>query len=268
MTLSDFSIENLKELVTGDSKLTPKLTGPELVKHFGNFGIRDVYSWDKGGLPESMSRNEYAAKRMRDLNGTKELKKLIESLVDSRHFISSPSLELERAAEAVNNVIKHDGCRLESVDGIYRVVGVSGPDTLEVQVHFEDIQQQIIEEVKKARFIVWIAVAWFTDPKLFELLKEKKSSGVNIQVIIIDDEINARTALDFENHFETYRVAKKGFFENIMHHKFCIVDLKTVIHGSYNWTVKAQYNSESISVDTSRELAEKYADQFLKLKKE
>lgn len=42
MTLSDFSIENLKELVTGDSKLTPKLTGPQLVKHFSNFGIRDV----------------------------------------------------------------------------------------------------------------------------------------------------------------------------------------------------------------------------------
>lgn len=215
-----------------------------------------------------MSRNEYAARRMCDLNGTKELKKLIESIVDSRHFTSSPSLELEKAVDAVNNVIKHDGCRLESVDGIYKVVGASEPDNLEVQVHFEDIQQQIIEEVKKAQFIIWVAVAWFTDPKLFELLKVKKCSGVNIQVIIIDDEINAKATLNFENHFETYRVAKKGFFENIMHHKFCILDLKTVIHGSYNWTVKAQYNKESISIDTSRELAEKYAAQFIKLKEE
>lgn len=266
MTLSDFSIESLKELITGDSKLTPKLTGPQLVKHFSNFGIRDVYSWDNGGLPDSMSRNEYAARRMRDLNGTKELKKLIESVVDSRHFISSPSLEFGKAVDAVNNVIKHDGCRLESVDGIYKVVGAPEPDTLEVQVHFEDIQQQIIEEVKKAQFIVWIAVAWFTDPKLFKLLKEKKGSGINVQVIIINDEINAKAKLDFENHFETYRVDKKGFFQNIMHHKFCIVDLKTVIHGSYNWTVKAQYNRESISIDTSRELAEKYAAQFIELK--
>lgn len=137
MTLSDFSIETLKELVTGDSKLTPKLTGPQLINHFSNFGIRDVYSWEKGGLPESMSRNEYAAKRMRDLNGTKELKKLIESIVDSRHFTSSPSLELEKAVDAVNNVIKHDGCKLESVEGIYKVVGTSELDTLEVQVHFK-----------------------------------------------------------------------------------------------------------------------------------
>ena len=28
-----------------------------------------------------------------------------------------------------------------------------------------------------------------------------------------------------------------------MHHKFCVVDLKKVIHGSYNWTKKAQYNN-------------------------
>ena len=53
-----------------------------------------------------------------------------------------------------------------------------------------------------------------------------------------------------------------------MHHKFCIIDLKTVIHGSYNWTIKAQYNKESISIDTSRDLAEKYASEFIELKKQ
>jgi len=52
-----------------------------------------------------------------------------------------------------------------------------------------------------------------------------------------------------------------------MHHKFCIIDLKTVIHGSYNWTNKARWHNETISIDVSRELAEKFASEFLKMKR-
>jgi phosphatidylserine/phosphatidylglycerophosphate/cardiolipin synthase-like enzyme len=51
-----------------------------------------------------------------------------------------------------------------------------------------------------------------------------------------------------------------------MHNKFCVIDLKTVISGSYNWTKKAQYNNESIEVKHSRQLAEQYATEFIKLK--
>jgi hypothetical protein len=40
-----------------------------------------------------------------------------------------------------------------------------------------------------------------------------------------------------------------------------------VIHGSYNWTNKARWNKETISIDVSRELAEKFASTFVDLKK-
>ena len=56
-------------------------------------------------------------------------------------------------------------------------------------------------------------------------------------------------------------------YKNIMHHKFCIIDLKTTIHGTYNWTKAAQYNKESISIDRNRETAEKFADEFMRLKR-
>lgn len=52
-----------------------------------------------------------------------------------------------------------------------------------------------------------------------------------------------------------------------MHDKFCIIDLQTVIHGTFNWTRAAQYNKETISIDKNRETAEKFADEFMKLKK-
>jgi phosphatidylserine/phosphatidylglycerophosphate/cardiolipin synthase-like enzyme len=60
---------------------------------------------------------------------------------------------------------------------------------------------------------------------------------------------------------------KSKLHENLMHNKFCIIDLKTVIHGSYNWTNRARFNDETIEVVNSREVAEKFSDEFIKLKR-
>jgi phosphatidylserine/phosphatidylglycerophosphate/cardiolipin synthase-like enzyme len=268
MKLSEFSINALRELITGDSGLTPKQKGPQLVEMFGKFGIRDLYTFESGGgLPDGMSRNQYAFNRAKKLNGTRQLNGLLELLVDSRHFAASPQLEVVKAVEAINKIIINDGFRLQELDGVYKVIGEVEPDKIEVEVHFEDIQRQIIEELKTAKFIIWVAVAWFTDNVLFEVLRAKKLEGVNVQVIIIDDEINANSGLEFERNFETRRIRKLGKYENIMHNKFCVVDLRTVIHGSYNWTKKAHFNKEAVSIDVSRDLAEKFASQFIELKK-
>lgn len=135
-----------------------------------------------------------------------------------------------------------------------------------VSHHFEEIQDQIIEQIESARFTIWIAVAWFTDKLIYKKLLEKREQGVNIQLIINDDEINDQAKLNYEKEFETYRIPKHGKHENIMHNKFCIIDLTTVIHGSYNWTNKARYNHETVEVIHSREAAEQFAEQFIKLK--
>lgn len=133
-------------------------------------------------------------------------------------------------------------------------------------VHFEDIQEQIMQEIQKAKYTIWIAVAWFTDKVLFDELMKKKEEGVNVQVIINDDDINRNSSLKFELLSESYKIPSTGYFNNIMHNKFCVIDLQTVIHGSYNWTKKAQYNQETISIDKNRNIAESFADQFIKLK--
>jgi hypothetical protein len=45
-----------------------------------------------------------------------------------------------------------------------------------------------------------------------------------------------------------------------------ILNLKTVVHGSYNWTLKAQSNKETLDVELNRENVEKFADEFMNLK--
>ena len=55
--------------------------------------------------------------------------------------------------------------------------------------------------------------------------------------------------------------------KKVRHHKFCIIDLRTVVHGSYNWTIKAQYNEETVTVNHSADFAAEFGETFMKLKK-
>lgn len=140
-------------------------------------------------------------------------------------------------------------------------------EVVEQDVMFEDLQRQIIEQIRCAKFTIWVAVAWFTDEVLFKELVKKQQQGLSIEVIIIDDKINRNAGLPFEEYFNTYRIEPEGYFENIMHHKFCVIDLQTTIHGSYNWSKKAQYNRETLEVSGGRDIAEKFAEEFIRLKK-
>ena len=42
-------------------------------------------------------------------------------------------------------------------------------------------------------------------------------------------------------------------YKNIMHRKFCVIDLEVAMHGTFNWTNAANYNKEHWDVDHNRE---------------
>ncbi|RWU10737.1 phospholipase D-like domain-containing protein [Pedobacter chitinilyticus] len=265
MKLSDLTIESIIEFVSGDNGYTPYLSGTNILKLFNHIGYKDVYKWGDGGMPNSLSRNAYVREKLYEINGTKQMVLLAELVFDPRHFAMDGKKDLKQAVENFNPLILQDGYRLEDTDGRYKVIGADFPDAIEVEVHFEDIQTQIIEQIRSAKFTIWIAVAWFTDRELMKELVSKAREGVNVRLVILDDDINSKYGFPYEKFFETKRVQKTGQYENIMHHKFCIVDFRTVVHGSYNWTVKAKWNKETVSVENSRDLAEKYANEFMQL---
>jgi phosphatidylserine/phosphatidylglycerophosphate/cardiolipin synthase-like enzyme len=141
-------------------------------------------------------------------------------------------------------------------------------DILGLISEFANIKGFISEELNRATYIIWIAVAWFTDRDLANLLYKKAKQGVNIQIILNDDKINSALKEKLKEHFEIFLAPSNDKFNKLMHNKFCVIDLEKVIHGSYNWTNKAQYNSETISIIDSRLEAKKFASQFLKIKSE
>jgi phosphatidylserine/phosphatidylglycerophosphate/cardiolipin synthase-like enzyme len=266
MKLTEYALVFLKEYISGDNSLTPRLSGSKLIELFNSVGFKDVYSM---GMPDGMSRNVYVLDRLKKINNSKELKTLLEMIFSPRHFSLDETLDIKIPVERVNKLISTEGYHFIENKGQYFISSKDAyPENTSSEVFFEELRQLLITEVSKAKYTIWVAVAWFTDKELYDLLITKRNNGVNVQVLILDDEINNKPGLNFGKDFYTLRVKKQGPYENIMHHKFCIVDLKTVIHGSYNWTIKAQYNRETLDVETNRENAEKFADQFIKLKTE
>ena len=134
-------------------------------------------------------------------------------------------------------------------------------------VHFENISEHIGKHIQAADNDIVIAVAWFTDQFLFTILRQKASEGVAIHILYLDDAINSRapfTMQQLKTHgAKIYPVAADAQAGNIMHNKFCVIDGKHVITGSYNWTKRAKHNDENIMVFTNDpETASHFLKQF------
>jgi hypothetical protein len=128
---------------------------------------------------------------------------------------------------------------------------------------FENISARLKQELWKADKSIYIAVAWFTNVDIFNVVKNKARSGCTIKIIVNDDDINKST-IDFnklnEDNLEVFKVKSIG---NLMHHKFCVIDNKTVISGSYNWSNKADSNFENIIINQNDNvLASQFINEF------
>lgn len=263
MLLDPLSIDALKNIIIGDSDLTPYYSGPKLIELFNPYGFEDEYHQ---GLPENDSRSSYTLKRVKKINeDDNKMKKFLESIVDPRRYVQSENpLNVSKAVEAINSIIAIDGFKLAKFNGIYRLCNIDNSEEIGVNAVFEKIQAQILEEIESAEFLIWVAVAWFTDETLFNALVKKRQLGISVKIILIDDRINRSSSLDFRS-LPTKWLTPESNYQNIMHHKFCVIDLKKVLHGSYNWTNKAKYNQENISVTKDRAFTEKFAKSFVQL---
>ncbi|NME68090.1 phospholipase D-like domain-containing protein [Flammeovirga aprica] len=135
--------------------------------------------------------------------------------------------------------------------------------------YFSDIRENIVATLSEAKDEILIAVAWFTDPIIYEALEKKVNSGVKLQLIIADNEDNKRLDFDKLSNIGA-NITKIGRDYGIMHHKFCVIDSKILINGSYNWTVNAsKNNNENIMViREDDQLIEDYKKQFYNLLEE
>lgn len=145
---------------------------------------------------------------------------------------------------------------------------------MQINSYFKNIRKEILNELNLSTENIQVAVAWFTNHELFDKLCEKVSNGVKVELIIIDDEINNRIGgLNFQQFIKLGGTLIYGNIENPMHNKFCIIDGKVLINGSYNWTYFAEnINFENITIfkgvsDILTEFKQEFDDIKTNLKK-
>ncbi len=144
------------------------------------------------------------------------------------------------------------------------------PDEVSQEILFEGIQSRIIDEIREAKFLIWIAMAWFTNKNIFDELVKKRNKGLDVKIIIDNNRVNQeKPSFSLEKYFEVYRVdVTSPRYKNIMHRKFCVIDLEVAMHGTFNWTSAANYNKENWDIDHNKETAKTFAEEFVKMRKE
>lgn len=143
----------------------------------------------------------------------------------------------------------------------------------EVKSHLDDIRGQILTELNKAKFSIFVASAYFTDYDLANKLADKAERGLSVDLIISNSDINDSSEAIFQNlrdkGVNVYKTGAADFRQGaVMHNKFCVIDYETVITGSYNWTRQAAINEENIVVFKDKKQADQFLQKFYSLRKE
>lgn len=139
-----------------------------------------------------------------------------------------------------------------------------------IEHYSHKIQNAIQKELFKANKSIKIAVAWFTNDLLFQPLLLKLAAGVTVEIILNKDEINCsdENEIDFDEFVNAGGILRWNDTKQLLHDKFCIIDDRIVIYGSYNWTNKAEYNEESIAIAKEESSTTSfYLDKFCMLAK-
>ena len=119
----------------------------------------------------------------------------------------------------------------------------------------------------KSKSEICISMYNLTSYKIMEVLNKLKNNGINIKIIVDKDKKNKRKKLQsLSNYLKIANVySSYSKYDNYMHNKYCIIDNKIVLDGSYNWSYNARFNVEHIIVINNTDVAKMYRKNFDKI---
>lgn len=104
--ISQKTLEFLRDIITGDKKLSPYKKGPELVRFFNDLGFNDTYG---PGFP---SRRHYTETKLNELNEKERIKDVLEAYFSPINFIDD-EISLNNLISEFNKYLEYDGYKLE-----------------------------------------------------------------------------------------------------------------------------------------------------------
>lgn len=109
---------------------------------------------------------------------------------------------------------------------------------------------ELIEDIEEARQRIVLASAWFTDSSIAQAIVD---SRVPCKLAFLNKtDLNRGETLAVKRLYEGLRgqqifvLGGDSFEQGIMHHKWCLIDSDLVWIGSYNFTMQARRNYETL----------------------
>lgn len=137
----------------------------------------------------------------------------------------------------------------------------------EILTNGTEIKQRILSEINKAQKSVYLAMAFFTDRDIANEIIEAKKRNITVDIILSSNDQNETVKLMFKEAYISVHAFNTGDERGMMHHKFCLIDEKISINGSYNYSYNASNNNvENIHVSDSLEVYRQLFTEFERLK--
>lgn len=112
-----------------------------------------------------------------------------------------------------------------------------------------EIKQRIISEIEKASQNIFVAMAWFTDRDIANAIINAKKRNITVDIILSSNAQNETVKQMFKAENISIHAFETGDERGMMHHKFCLIDNRISINGSYNYSYNASNNNvENIQV--------------------
>ena len=126
-------------------------------------------------------------------------------------------------------------------------------------------ENAIIQSIQNAKESIKICVFTISDNDITAAIISAEKRGVSVKVITDNDKLNDRGS-DVRRISDTGIVVKIDQKDSHMHHKFCLIDKKILLTGSYNWTRSAaERNQENLLVTEEPKMVKSYLREFEKL---
>lgn len=139
---------------------------------------------------------------------------------------------------------------------------------MKITTHFENHKQIIENELLKANEQVYIAVAWINFKEYENIFLQLLERKIELNIICSDNRQNRshQEVIDrLKEKQAKIKLLEMPQARNHMHHKFAIIDKKTIINGSFNWSPNATKSFENLMIIDNLKEAQKFIEEFKKL---
>ncbi len=130
---------------------------------------------------------------------------------------------------------------------------------------FHNHIEWVCSHLRKAKHNIRIAMCWFSNLRIFQILIGKLQVGIAVELVIEFDDNNIREGgLDFDHFIQSGGHLSAAHNASLMHHKFAVIDNTILLTGSFNWT--NNNNSENMLATDEPTAVSAFLTEFLHLK--